>query len=160
MANRYVNKLAKVQKRHEKMSKNFNSEDDVSIVLKDDGVKKIVLDEFENLSTTRLNELKSKLGAPPWAARVVYNKRFGGVLICQNPSEGNRLHYHPNADECWVILEGEWEWYIEGIGKKVVKKDDIVLVRQGTPHQIKCIGQEPGIRFAITAPDVEHVYCD
>ena len=100
------------------------------------------------------------MGEAPWAVRIVYNKLFGGVLICQNPGDGNRKHYHPDADECWVIMSGEWEWFIEGEGINKVKKDDIVVVKKGTPHQITCIGTKPGIRFAITKPDVNHVYSD
>ena len=103
------------------MSVDLIQDNDVRSVLKQDGVDKIFIgEEYENLSLTRLEEIKGKMGEPPWAARIVYNKRFGGVLICQNPGEGNRLHYHPDADECWVILEGSWEWYIEGKGKKQV----------------------------------------
>ena len=141
------------------MSVNLIQDKDVSSVLKQDGVDKTFIGkEYENLSLTRLEEIKGKMGEPPWAVRIVYNKRFGGVLICQNPGEGNRLHYHPDADECWVILEGSWEWYIEGKGKKQVGINDIVSVQEGTPHQITCVGDSPGIRFAITAPDVNHVY--
>ena len=134
--------------------------DDVLSVLKDDGVPKIILKEYENLSTISLNNIISDMGKAPWAVRVVYNELFGGVLICQNPGEGNRKHYHPDADECWVIMEGEWEWFIEGKGIKKVKKNDIIVVQKGTPHQITCIGAKPGIRFAITKPDVNHVYSD
>ncbi|HRK36738.1 MAG TPA: cupin domain-containing protein, partial [Candidatus Hydrogenedentes bacterium] len=68
--------------------------------------------------------------------------------------------YHPDADECWVILEGEWEWFIDGEGAKKVSQHDIVVVRKGTKHKITCIGDKPGIRFAITRPDVNHVYAD
>ena len=39
--------------------------------------------------------------------RVIYNSRFAGVIIKQNPGVGNRMHYHPDADECWKILEGQ-----------------------------------------------------
>ena len=131
---------------------------DVTQVLKDDGVKTVVLDGFENQPLTELNKIKDDMGSPPWAVRLVYNDRFGGVMICQNPGEGNRLHYHPNADECWVILEGEWEWYIEGEGTKRVGVNDIVVVRQGVKHKITCVGDKPAIRFAITAPNVSHVY--
>ena len=127
-------------------------------VLKDDGVKTLEINKFENLSTNSIENIKKTLGSPPWAARLVYNETFGGVLICQNPGEGNRKHFHPDADECWIIVEGEWEWFIEGVGTKKVKKDDIIVVPKGTPHQIKCIGTKPGIRFAITKPDVNHVY--
>ena len=143
------------------MSAKIIQDNDVSRVLKEDGVDKTFIgEEYENLSLAQFEELKEKMGEPPWAVRIVYNKRFGGVLICQNPGEGNRLHYHPDADECWVILEGSWEWYIDGKGKKRVEKNDIVTVKEGTPHQITCVGENPGIRFAITAPDVNHVYLE
>ncbi len=131
---------------------------DLTHVLKKDGVGTVELGKFENLTTNRLADIKAAMGKPPWAVRVVYNERFGGVLICQNPGEGNRLHYHGEADECWVIMEGEWEWYVESVGNRRVKKHDIVLVRKGTPHKIRCVGDTPAIRFAITMPDVDHVH--
>ena len=94
-----------------------------------------------------------------WAVRLALNERFGGVVIQQQPGEGNRKHYHPDADENWVILDGEWEWFIEG-KKKIVRKGDFVIVPKKTWHQIKCVGGRPGIRYAITKPDVDHVYAD
>jgi len=133
-------------------------DDDVVNVLKDDGVDKIIINDLENAVTTNIDDLVNNMGAESWAARLVYNKRFGGVLIQQQPGEGNRLHYHPDADECWIIISGDWEWYIDGEGTKTVHKNDIVVVKQGVMHKIKCIGTEPGIRFAITKPDVNHVY--
>lgn len=135
------------------------SDKNVVNVLKNDGVKDIFIDkEYENLSNVNIKELSNKLGDNSWAVRLVYNDRFGGVLIKQQPGEGNRLHYHPDADECWVIIEGEWEWYIEGKGDCVVKKGDLVVVPKGIKHKITCKGNTPGMRLAITAPDVNHVY--
>jgi len=135
-------------------------DDDVSNVLEKDGVSKVVLSTYENRSNTNLNDIIADMGDAPWAVRVVYNDIFGGVLICQNPGEGNRLHYHHDTDECWVIMQGEWEWFIEGQGTKRVKKDDIVVVKKGIPHKITCIGTQPGVRFAVTKPDVDHVYVE
>jgi quercetin dioxygenase-like cupin family protein len=134
--------------------------DDVSRVLKDDGVKKVIIGKYENLPLTSLDVIKKKMDGSSWAVRTVYNELFGGVLICQYPGECNRLHYHSDADECWVIMEGEWEWFMEGIGTKRVKENDIVLVKKGVKHLIKCIGDKPGIRFAITKPDVNHAYAE
>jgi len=134
------------------------TDNNVLSVLTDDGVNKVVLKKYENHPTVSLDDIKKDMGKGSWAVRVVYNEIFGGVLICQKPGEGNRLHYHPDTDECWVIMEGELEWYIDGVGSRRVKKDDIVLVKQGTKHLIKCVGNKPGIRFAITKPDVNHVY--
>jgi quercetin dioxygenase-like cupin family protein len=133
---------------------------DVVQVLQDDGVDKIVIGELENLPTTNIDDLIKQMGRDSWAVRLVYNDRFGGVVIQQQPGEGNRLHYHPDADECWVIISGTWEWYIEGEGTKKVAKNDIIVVKKNIKHKITCIGDKPGIRFAVTAPDVDHVYTD
>ncbi len=140
------------------MKKKEIHDDNVSRVLQKDGVNKVILGDFENLPAISLDEIKKEIGDDSWAVRVIYNERFGGVLIKQNPGEGNRLHHHHSADECWVILEGEWEWYIEGVGTKKVGLHDIVIVKKGTPHKIKCVGKKQGIRLAITMPDVDHVY--
>jgi len=133
-------------------------DDDVVNVLKDDGVSEVDIESMQNITTANIEHISNQFESESWAVRLVYNKRFGGVLIQQQPGEGNRLHYHPDADECWVIISGTWKWYIDGEGEKIVSKNDIVLVRQGVKHKITCIGTGPGIRFAITAPDVDHVY--
>ena len=138
------------------------SDSDVKRVLKDDGLDNKMLSIFhlyENQSIS-LDKLRKKHGLGSWALRIAYNERFGGVIIQQQPGEGNRKHYHPDADENWVILEGEWEWWIEGVGTKNVFKGDIIVVPKNTWHLIKCVGNTPGVRYAITAPDVNHVYAD
>ena len=114
---------------------------------------------FENLNHVDVNQLVKKFGKDKsWAVRVTFNERFGGVAIQQLPGEGNRLHQHPDAAECWVILKGKWKWFIEGKGDMEVSEGSIINVPSKTNHQITCVGDEPGIRFAVTKPDVEHIY--
>ena len=129
-------------------------------VLKDDGVATNwkTLKKYENITTINLEQLREDLGMGSWAVRIAFNDRFGGVVIQQHPGEGNRKHFHPDADENWVIMEGEWEWWIDGQGTKKVKENDIVVVPKKTKHQITCIGDSVGVRYAITKPDVGHVY--
>jgi mannose-6-phosphate isomerase-like protein (cupin superfamily) len=136
-------------------------DNDVKRVLINDGIDDETLSKFhkyENISTISVNKLRKEFGNGSWAARIAYNEDFGGVIIQQLPGEGNRKHYHPNADENWVILDGEWEWWIEGQGVRKVTKNDIVVVPKGVWHQIKCVGKSPGVRYAVTVPDVDHVY--
>ena len=135
-------------------------DNNINKILKDDGVAQIDIDGFANLTNVSLDKLKEKFGKAGWAARVAHNDRFQSVLICQNPGEGNRKHYHPDSDEFWYIVEGELEWWIEGKGVHKVKAGDGVCVKAKTPHQIKCVGDKPGIRLAIVKPDVDHVYVD
>ncbi len=143
------------------MSKKRNS--NIAAILKEDGVGCFTR-RFENQRVTNiaaLNDIfKTQKGYTSWSARLPYNSRFQGTLICQSPGEGNRLHHHPDSDECWVIVSGEWEWFIEGEGVRKVNAGEVVIVRQGENHKITCVGQQPGIRFAITAPDAAHVHVD
>ncbi len=137
----------------------MKKDDNVTQVLKDDGVESIDIKNFQNISQIKPEDLYAKFGKDKsWAVRLCYNKDFGGVIINQLPGEGNRLHKHPNASECWVILSGKWKWYIEGKGEMIAEKGSIINVEKNTYHQITCIGDEPGIRYAITVPDVLHVY--
>jgi len=136
-----------------------NNSNDVKEVLKSDGVNSIDIVNFQNISNVNVQELIDKFGKnASWAVRVTFNKRFGGVAIQQLPGEGNRLHMHPDAAECWVILKGKWKWFIDGQGDMEVSEGSIINVPPNTFHQITCLGEEPGIRFAVTAPDVDHVY--
>ncbi len=138
----------------------MKSDSDVKNVLTEDGLSRKGLEvfhAFENTTTINTEDLRKKLGMGSWAVRIAYNSRFGGVVIQQQSGEGNRKHYHPEADENWIILDGEWEWWIEGKGVSRVKKNDIIVVKTNTWHQITCV-KGPGIRYAITQPDVKHVY--
>ena len=136
----------------------MKQERDLNKVLTEDGIKNIDINKFQNLSINSLSKIIKKMGNPRWAVRVIFNEVFGAVLIAQNPLEGNRLHYHPDSDECWIILKGNWEWYIEGEGTKKIKKNDIVLVKKGKKHHIKVVGNTYGIRLAITKPNINHVF--
>ena len=138
----------------------MKSDSDVANVLKDDGVLEVDLITFENIPTTNLSDIREEMGDGSWAVRIAYNDIFGGVMIQQHPGEGNRKHYHPDADENWVILDGEWEWWIDGLGTQRVRQHDVVVVPRGVAHKITCIGDRPGVRYAITQPDVNHVYLD
>ena len=138
------------------------SDNNVLNVLRDDGINNLTeknLKKYENITTINIEDLRKEFGMGSWAVRLALNERFGGVVIQQQPGEGNRKHYHPDADENWVILDGEWEWFIEG-KKKIVRKGDFVIVPKKTWHQIRCVGERPGIRYAITKPNVDHVYAD
>lgn len=137
---------------------NEQTDGDLLRVLEKDGVGFTELKKYENCHTVNLKELRKDLGMGSWAVRIAYNDLFGGVVIQQQPGEGNRRHYHHDADENWVILDGEWEWWIDGVGTRRVKTNDIIVVPCGVKHQITCVGDKPGVRYAITRPDVDHVY--
>ena len=143
----------------------MKSDNNLNNVLRDDGVPLVLKGNMvENWPGTNLKQLRTYVGEfKSWAARVALNENFGAVVICQLPGEGNRPHYHPDADEIWVILEGAAEYEIEcangNMMRVIAQVGDIIVVTKGKKHRITTIGTGPAVRLAITKPNVEYVYC-
>jgi quercetin dioxygenase-like cupin family protein len=91
--------------------------------------------------------------------RLVNTENNSATLIHQLPGEGNREHYHPEWNEWWYIIDGQWEWNIEG-EKVIVEKDDVVFIPKGKLHHITAVGNKPAIRLAVSREDVEHIYIE
>ena len=136
-----------------------HSEVDVPSILHKDGVMHNNLHdcnkEIVNVNSIRANNDPKK----SWSHRVVNTENNSATLIHQQPGEGNRRHYHPDWNEWWYIIDGEWEWEIDGVIKKI-KKDDVVFIEKGIPHRIQASGKGPAIRLAVSREDVAHVYPD
>ena len=129
---------------------------DVPSILEKDGI--ISNDLFSaNQEIVNILDILKNSPDPSWSHRVIDSDSNSATLICQNPGEGNREHYHPDWNEWWYIIQGEWEWDIEGI-KRTVKAGDFVFIEKGRPHKITASGDIPAIRLAVSRGDVEHVY--
>ena len=101
--------------------------------------------------------IANKSKGSSWSYRVVNSDSNSATLISQQPGEGNRRHYHPNWNEWWYIIDGTWEWDIEGV-KVEVSKDDVIFIPKGKVHKITAIGNRPAIRLAVSREDVPHIY--
>jgi len=139
-----------------KESKN-RVEVDVPEILEKDGVLQSNFNH-ENEPLVDLNKLIKQYGdSSSWCHRLVNTENNSATLIAQLPGEGNRLHFHPNWNEWWCILKGQWKWEIEG-KQTIVKKGDFVFIEKNCKHKITAIGDEMAIRLAVSRADVEHVY--
>lgn len=153
---------AKKQMREEKISyygesEKEHSEAHVESILKKDGVAHNDLYDVNNEIVALETILSSMDASKSWSKRVIDTESNSMTIISQLPGEGNRLHYHPDWNEWWYIVDGMWQWDIEG-EKKVVKKGDIVFMRKNRRHKITAIGDKPAIRMAVSRADVAHVY--
>jgi CMP-N-acetylneuraminic acid synthetase/quercetin dioxygenase-like cupin family protein len=134
-----------------------HSEVDVPAILAKDGVLNNDLHN-SNKEIVNINDIRATTNSKKsWSHRVVNTENNSATLIHQQPGEGNRLHYHPDWNEWWYIVDGQWEWEISG-ETKIVKKDDIVFIPKGTVHKITAVGDKPAIRLAVSREDVAHVY--
>ena len=134
-----------------------HSEVDVPQILKNDGVMQSDF-AHENLPQVELDKIiASKDSSQSWCHRLINTESNSATLISQLPGEGNRLHYHPDWNEWWYIIEGKWQWEIEG-KKIIVNKGEVVFIPKGKRHRIEAIGDKPAIRLAVSRADVAHVY--
>lgn len=123
-------------------------------VLFNDGVKSVDL----QVSKSNIYDLLDSM-PQGGARRVVERASNSATIISQMPGEGNRRHYHADWDEWWLILEGEYEYEIEGI-HTFAKKGDIISIERGQWHQIRAIGNVRASRLAVSRDGVGHTYSD
>ena len=130
---------------------------DVSRILKMDGVGSSCLNQA-NEEIVSIPEIIERYGREKsWSHTVINSLSNSATLICQLPGEGNRMHHHPDWDEWWYIVEGLWDWNIEG-AKKSIRPGDIVFINRNRKHQITAVGEKVAIRLAVSRYDVDHVY--
>ena len=105
----------------------MKSDADVPRILKMDGVDKFCLDQAnkEIVSIPELIKLNGRESS--WSHTIINTPSNSATLICQLPGEGNRMHHHPDWDEWWYIIEGSWEWDIEGM-IKTISQNEIVFI--------------------------------
>ena len=132
---------------------------DVPQILSKDGVR----NSSYNLANQKVVNLKDILEHndkdSSWCHRVINTDSNSATLISQMPGEGNRRHYHPDWNEWWYIVQGEWEWEIDG-EMHIVRQDDFVFIPKGVVHKITATGEGLSTRLAVSRDDVIHTYPD
>ena len=135
----------------------MKSDANVPNILKKDGVSHSTYNEA-NQEVTNIPNLINKYGRESsWSHTLVNSESNSSTLICQLPGEGNRRHFHPDWNEWWYIIEGTWEWEIEG-EKKKIRQGDVVFIEKNRKHKITATGDKCAIRIAVSRYDVAHVY--
>ncbi len=138
-------------------SKGVISEIDRLKILTEDGVEKNQMNEYNKDVVSVSQIISSNPTDTSWSYTIVNSPSNCATLIAQMPGEGNRTHYHPDWDEWWFILQGEWVWLVDG-EKKEVKTGDVVFIKRGRVHKITASGVGQSIRLAVSRADVAHVY--
>lgn len=138
-------------------NKKHRSEVDVPEILKKDGVIQWDFDH-ENMTLVNIDEIIASMdNKVSWCRRLVNTESNSATLISQLPGEGNRLHYHPDWNEWWYIVKGQWKWEIEG-KEYIVKKGDFVFIEKNKLHRITAVGDGSSVRLAVSRGDVAHIY--
>lgn len=65
--------------------------------------------------------------------------------------EGPPIHVHHNEDEVIHVLEGRYQFWLDGVTTEAGPGSSIFLPR-GVPHTFRVIGAEPGRNIAVLTP--------
>jgi CMP-N-acetylneuraminic acid synthetase/quercetin dioxygenase-like cupin family protein len=126
-------------------------------VLLEDGVSNNTMLEYNKEVTSIKNIINSNPTDEAWSHTLVNSESTCATLIAQMPGEGNRLHYHSDWDEWWHIIQGQWEWYVDG-KTLTVSEGDLVFIERNKRHKITAIGKGLSIRLAVSREDIDHIY--
>jgi quercetin dioxygenase-like cupin family protein len=76
--------------------------------------------------------------------------------IIHPPNLGPALHMHPKGSETFYVIEGKYEFILDG--KQVVgKSGDVILVPKAVPHRF-IVGPKGGHAIVISPPDLEFYF--
>jgi mannose-6-phosphate isomerase-like protein (cupin superfamily) len=74
--------------------------------------------------------------------------------MCDGPGPTTSVaSVHPNHNEFWFVMRGEYEWLIGDSPPLRAATGDIVMCPAGTTHTINMTGNGPGVRIAVYDPD-------
>jgi CMP-N-acetylneuraminic acid synthetase/mannose-6-phosphate isomerase-like protein (cupin superfamily) len=131
---------------------------DVKKLIEEDGSP--MIESACNRRKVSLSELKDMASGENCSIPVVWTDNDQVFFIQQSKGEGCRYHYHPTKTEFWIIMQGEFEFCIEGEDSFVAKAGDIVSIPHGKPHKMTCVSDEPGIRIACGENNFSHIYLE
>lgn len=126
-------------------------------VLLEDGVTNNNMFNFNKEVVSAREIIENNPSDVCWSHTLINSPSTCATLIAQMPGEGNRLHYHSDWDEWWLIMKGEWNWHVEG-RDLTVKEGDVVFIERFKKHKITAVGNQQAIRLAVSREDVDHIY--
>ena len=99
----------------------------------------------------RLEDIKARMGPPPWSTPLIITAEMQAIVIYQAPGTPNDRHFHLH-DEWWAVMEGEISWQMEGRDEPVIARaGDFVFAPKSTFHYIQVLGDKPAVRIGIGA---------
>jgi quercetin dioxygenase-like cupin family protein len=76
--------------------------------------------------------------------------------VIHPPNVGPASHMHPKGSETFYIIEGDYEFILDG-ESLLGKPGDVIFVPKGTPHRF-VVGHKGGHALVISPPDLEFYF--
>ena len=84
------------------------------------------------------------------------NDSYTILDVIHPPNLGPALHIHPKGSETFYIVEGYYEFILDG--KSIMgKPGDVIFVPKGSPHRF-VVGYKGGHALVISPPELEFYF--
>lgn len=110
-------------------------------------------EDANNRLIDSLDEVMARHGNPPWRERELATERFRMVVLCWPPGFVYPKHYHPRADEFWLIQEGRIRVSFDEGPAKEAGPGSVLFAKKGTVHEMANIGKDRLIMIAVVIPN-------
>lgn len=80
-------------------------------------------------------------------------KESGNTMITHflfSPGSRNFWHYHPNAEQTLLVLDGEGFYQEEGQEKRIIKKGDVIVSKANVRHWNGATPEKPLVCITVT----------
>ncbi len=95
-----------------------------------------------------------KIGRMTMTFKTTARENWNAYTVCEAiepPESGAGYHRHPTYDETFIILEGHYDFRLDGNVLKL-GPGDVVFVPRGTAHGFVSTGPEVGRQIIISSP--------
>jgi len=76
------------------------------------------------------------------------------------PGSGSPPHVHSREDETFYVVEGEFEFLVDGAPTRL-KAGEFLFARRDVPHNFRNVGAEPGkLIITVTPAGLEHFFSE
>lgn len=85
-------------------------------------------------------------------------KNSGNTMITHfifYPGSRNYWHYHPNAEQTLLVLDGEGYYQEKGEKKRTIKKGDVIVSSPNVHHWNGAISDKPLVCITVTEHSVD-----
>lgn len=106
-----------------------------------------------NRPIDRIEAIRARNGPPPWREPVLASPAVRSVVIAWPPGYRAVPHYHPRAEESFVILAGTAEFRFNRGEWISAPAGSCLFAPRGTLHEIRVAGAEPMVMWVTVAPN-------
>ena len=110
--------------------------------------------EANNWDADAIAAIKARNGSGRWRERIVASPQQRVVLLHWPPGTDQPAHYHPGAEEIFVIHSGRAEFLFDDDQVVQAAPGAVLYASPRRRHALRVIGDEPLLMMCFLAPNL------